>query len=298
MNLRNTRVVRCILAILVLGIGSTQAGIPVEGILGMTEVESASGIAVWVPHEDGQAIVGIRWFNNDGTVIFPRLLVTGGHIVDPADLQDAIEVSTQLSGDSSEWSEVQFDYPVAGADGGIYVVFVLPQGSAYIAEGAGGGAGIGYTETSGGLRAWFTLVLEEWIQLYEGYSIAVEPIVEQAGDDVVIIERSAAKAALVLDDDTPEVPLVTALMSPSPNPFNPQTKIRFTLSQACKVNVSIYDLRGHLIRTLASGQYSAGLHELVWLGKDDSGRNVSSGVYSVRLVAPELSATSQMTLVR
>ncbi len=79
----------------------------------------------------------------------------------------------------------------------------------------------------------------------------------------------------------------TRLLSNVPNPFNPQTRIRFELSQPGSVQVAIFDVSGRLVRTLAAESLAAGPHERVWQGKDNAGRQVPSGTYYVRLVTSE-----------
>lgn len=79
---------------------------------------------------------------------------------------------------------------------------------------------------------------------------------------------------------------VTRLLPNVPNPFNPQTTIRFQLSQSGQARVSIYDVSGRLVRTLESSHLDAGNHERIWMGKDNGGRQVPSGAYYVRLETP------------
>jgi len=84
-----------------------------------------------------------------------------------------------------------------------------------------------------------------------------------------------------------------------PNPFNPQTAVSFDLPAAASVNIRIFDLTGRLVKTLASGEVrSAGVQSWNWLGRDNQGRKVSSGVYLVRLEAGQFRTTGRMVLVR
>lgn len=75
----------------------------------------------------------------------------------------------------------------------------------------------------------------------------------------------------------------TALLANVPNPFNPQTQIRFQLSHEGHARVTIYDVTGRRIRTLVDGQRNAGDHQVIWQGRDDGGRPVASGTYYIRL---------------
>ena len=79
--------------------------------------------------------------------------------------------------------------------------------------------------------------------------------------------------------DVPVAPLGLNLSNPSPNPFNPATKLNFHLPESGRVNLVVYDSRGHRIRTLVSGQRSGGDFAATWNGRDDRGRAQSGGVY-------------------
>lgn len=68
-----------------------------------------------------------------------------------------------------------------------------------------------------------------------------------------------------------------------PNPFNPATTIRFALQEPAPVKLAIFNIRGELVRTLADGDYSRGLYEKRWNGRDNASRPVASGLYFYRL---------------
>ena len=68
-----------------------------------------------------------------------------------------------------------------------------------------------------------------------------------------------------------------------PNPFNPETTIRFAMPATDTVRLAIFDLMGQEIRILVEGFQPAGQHSAIWDGRDDAGRAVSSGVYFYRL---------------
>ncbi len=70
-----------------------------------------------------------------------------------------------------------------------------------------------------------------------------------------------------------------------PNPGNPITTIRYSMSEESRVHLSIYNILGEKIRTLVSGQSPKGAYETVWDGTDDQGRSVSSGIYIYRIEA-------------
>ena len=70
-----------------------------------------------------------------------------------------------------------------------------------------------------------------------------------------------------------------------PNPFNPETTIRFNLPEAGKVTLNIYNIKGQKVRELINDKIAAGQHSVVWNGKDEGGKQAASGVYFYRLKA-------------
>lgn len=83
-----------------------------------------------------------------------------------------------------------------------------------------------------------------------------------------------------------------------PNPFNPSTVISFMLPSSMQVNLSIYDVSGRLISTLADGAMSAGAHDIAWNGRGANGSQVASGIYFYRLRTDSEVLTRKMILLR
>ncbi len=79
------------------------------------------------------------------------------------------------------------------------------------------------------------------------------------------------------------VPRQYALHQNFPNPFNPDTEIRYQLPRAAKVKVVIYNLLGRRVRTLYEGQREPGYYRAYWNAIDDDGFPVASGLYLCRL---------------
>ncbi len=77
-----------------------------------------------------------------------------------------------------------------------------------------------------------------------------------------------------------------ALQPNYPNPFDTQTTLVFSLGQRASVQLYIYNAIGQIVRSLADGYLEAGRHEIVWDGRDESGLEVSRGVYLYRLEVP------------
>ena len=88
-------------------------------------------------------------------------------------------------------------------------------------------------------------------------------------------------------------------LSPNyPNPFNPTTVIPFELAERVHTRIRIYDLRGHLVRTLVDDVLDARVHEATWDGRNDAGAAVSSGVYFYKLIAGSFQDVRKLTLLK
>src|SRR6267378_3404826 len=87
-------------------------------------------------------------------------------------------------------------------------------------------------------------------------------------------------------------------VSASPNPFNPATTVSFTTKRAGHVTARIYDVSGHLVRTLADRTLEGGLHTLPWNGSTENGSRAASGVYFVKLRAPDGKAAKCLVLMK
>ena len=93
-------------------------------------------------------------------------------------------------------------------------------------------------------------------------------------------------------------PLRTALYQNFPNPFNPETVIRWDVAAPGPVDLRIYDLSGALVKTVHAGPARPGTHEFVWRGDDDRGRRQASGVYVYRLRSGDVVQAKRMVLLK
>ena len=91
---------------------------------------------------------------------------------------------------------------------------------------------------------------------------------------------------------------VTKLNNNYPNPFNPTTTISFSLKETGYVTIDIYNIRGQLVKTLVNGEFDDAHHEVVWDGKDNSGKNTGSGVYFYKMKAGKFAQTKKMILMK
>lgn len=83
-----------------------------------------------------------------------------------------------------------------------------------------------------------------------------------------------------------------------PNPFNPSTSIAFFLPEAQHVTLTIYDVRGRLVKTLVDAGKEAGKYTVGWNGTNGLGASVGSGVYYYRLTAGKKTITRKLVVLR
>jgi hypothetical protein len=97
----------------------------------------------------------------------------------------------------------------------------------------------------------------------------------------------------------PEVPApLTLSLHNYPNPFNPLTKISYSLPADTYVQLHIYNVKGQKVKTLVSDKKQAGHHAVEWNSTDNNGRTVSSGVYFYRLITDEKELVNKMMLLK
>jgi len=95
------------------------------------------------------------------------------------------------------------------------------------------------------------------------------------------------------------IPTRSYLAANYPNPFNPQTTLSFGLAASGKTKLVIFDISGRKVRTLIDGQEMiAGVHSVVWNGRDDHGRNLATGTYFYRVESGGFTAVRKMTLLK
>jgi hypothetical protein len=83
-----------------------------------------------------------------------------------------------------------------------------------------------------------------------------------------------------------------------PNPFSSHTSINYQLFRAGRIDLTVYDMLGHKVISLASGLRQAGSHQAVWNGTDELGNQIASGLYFIRLEAGDQTLTTKVLLER
>ncbi len=149
----------------------------------------------------------------------------------------------------------------------------------YGPTGASGIAAVRVEQPDSGWKAVFLGFGLETVLNSEGIRDSLLQNIFRWFDQVTGIEDGRAPLA--------GVPEQFSLQQNFPNPFNPETTIRFALPQSSKVTLTIFNSRGQQVRRLTDRVYPAGTYEITWDGRDQANNRVSSGIYFYRLQTSE-----------
>ena len=100
------------------------------------------------------------------------------------------------------------------------------------------------------------------------------------------------------EEDMIPIPNRALISSNYPNPFNPSTTIAFSIPEDGLVKLGIYNVKGQKVKDLCDSEMLRGHHKVVWDGKDKHQRDVSSGIYFVRLQASGAISTRKIMLMK
>ena len=116
--------------------------------------------------------------------------------------------------------------------------------------------------------------------------------------DYTLFMRAVMTTTTAVAEIDSKVPQEFHISYNYPNPFNPSTSIRYALPEAEHVKVTIYDINGREVTQLVDNYQSAGTYVVTWNGKNNSGSQVSSGIYMYRIQAGNFIETRKMTLLK
>ena len=145
-------------------------------------------------------------------------------------------------------------------------------------------------------RTWYGAEgLQDWAAVQRLQFVSEtepQPDTEIYLDRIRIVDESA------VGGEPANLPAELALSPNFPNPFNPATSIHFSLPERTDVTMSIFNLRGELVKQLTSGTRDAGEHSVVWDGTNMANQNSASGIYIYRLETADRTLTNRMVLIR
>ncbi|MCK5051229.1 MAG: T9SS type A sorting domain-containing protein [Candidatus Cloacimonetes bacterium] len=137
---------------------------------------------------------------------------------------------------------------------------------------------------------------EEFIHIFE--VVGDIEIKSLASDEEYTIETIWIVQVEEGSDAGDILPVTTDLSQNFPNPFNPITTINYSLVNAGRVKIEIFNIKGRKILTLVDGYKDIGFHHTVWNGKDHNGKSVASGLYFYNMVTTEFHRIRKMILLK
>jgi hypothetical protein len=162
-----------------------------------------------------------------------------------------------------------------------------------------------YEATSIEATLYYQTTTKEYVEFLRD-----ENVTNSAGDDLYnawVAQGRCAPVAMVTGftnltvDPTGvgEVSMAkTTLYQNHPNPFNPYTIVRYSLSERQRVSIRVYDAAGRLVRTLVDEERPAGVQQVYWHGVNDSGARVASGVYFITMRAKDFKEVRKAILLK
>lgn len=120
-----------------------------------------------------------------------------------------------------------------------------------------------------------------------------------SGNTLGGIQYFENKSFTSVESEKPKLARTFRLFQNYPNPFNASTIIKYEISEPDDIaKLYIFNVRGERVRTLINSNQAQGIHAVHWDGKNDSGEDLSSGVYFCKLQTGERSETRKLVLVR
>lgn len=131
----------------------------------------------------------------------------------------------------------------------------------------------------------------------------IQNVVSGLSTPINIVLGSARDAPAAAPTQVAEIPDQTVLLANYPNPFNPETWIPYQLAKAGDVKITIYDVRGIVVRRLELGHQPQGFYTsrsraAYWDGRNELGERVASGIYFYQLQADNVSSMRKMLILK
>ncbi|MCF7826673.1 MAG: FG-GAP-like repeat-containing protein [Candidatus Marinimicrobia bacterium] len=137
------------------------------------------------------------------------------------------------------------------------------------------------------------------IQNGQAIDLRTEPsydfVASSPGMKFILSVGSAEQVQNYINKMSPETPFIGQNY---PNPFNPSTTLSYRLPESSSMSLIIYDVQGNIVSVLKSGSQSAGWYDVVWDGETSDGKQISTGIYFVRLVAGDYSQVIKMLFLK
>lgn len=239
-------------------------------------------------HVDGPTTVsGVRFGSNDARTIFPEVSLLS---IADSEMQSAVVLARVLNASQGDAERVQVSWepPVRlEAPGDYYVAIRMPAGDVKRGpkDGARVKASAEGTGDSFGARG------------SEGKLASIGVDLDLTVIATGLSGGSTPNRAAESPDDGSEA-VQTAFLKAHSQGRAAVLRISFGVSHPTQGSLSIFDVAGRRVRTLASGDLAAGIHWIDWDGRNDRGLTAASGVYVARLVLDVTTLTRKLILAK
>ncbi len=161
-------------------------------------------------------------------------------------------------------------------------------------------------ENDGSVNLINTMLLDSSSYIFNNQILHCAADVNEDGlQDIMFIDYSSKKikahintTEITPNEDTDFPEYRTQLLCNYPNPFNPETKISYSMANSGNAELTIYNIKGQRVKTLVNDHVEAGEHSIIWNGKDEKDSDVSSGVYFYRLKTADGVQNKKMLLLK
>ena len=162
----------------------------------------------------------------------------------------------------------------------------LTQANAYILDGSSGEIELElyYEDKSLGKRIKEYFVLDQKTMVREKRTIKSN-------------EYSEYYIIFLIEDESETIPKNLSIHN-FPNPFSLNTNIQYALPEETEINISIYNIKGHLVKRIVKGKQSPRIYNVIWDGKDEKGKSISNGIYLYRIETKNKTILKKMLLLR
>lgn len=231
----------------------------------------AEGTAIGVVLEAFGEVTGLRWYNNDSMASIPSIRVYEALSSDEMERGNLLYEAFVVAGADDAWSQLMFNGAVTSETGFICVVLTLPADKPFVAKGKNGGIALGYRASGQGGKGF--IMRNDAVMAKLIGCPAVEPILSETSkgggsqDWFELAERRSRRF----------------FVETWPNPARNGTELHYALPRGEEHELSIYDLRGRLVKRVVSGPAEAGTYTRRWDGRNDRGTPVAAGIYFARL---------------
>jgi len=232
---------------------------------------------VWGTEIDSLWQIRLRWFGNDGTALGPSESITS--TLDTIPSVPSVDIAIDRDGKSVVvWEQMEKGLIK------IYARRFLPDKNPL-----GNSFGVSTRADTTNQYAPRIVLMNEKM-----YTTWAEP-----GNGIWANIIDFNKPPVAIEEGQRNEPRTFYLYQNYPNPFNPQTTIPFKIiGSSASVQLLIFDIIGRIVRNLFEGALPPGKYDYVWNGKNDLGKDVSSGIYFYSLKAGNQLFVKKMMLLR